>query len=103
MLHLPILVAGIFRGVGRGVANRIGRCAMVSFQGRYTISGATSREKRAEENGVPLDFLLPTLGSAGDVIPVVCLGRGLVQRGHSATVVANEEFEIGRASCRERV
>ena len=42
---------------------------------------------------MPLDFLLPTLGSAGDVIPVVCLGRGLVQRGHSATVVANEEFE----------
>jgi len=40
-----------------------------------------------------LDFLLPTLGSAGDVIPVVCLGRSLVQRGHSATVVANEEFE----------
>lgn len=40
-----------------------------------------------------LDFLLPTLGSAGDVIPVVCLGRGLVQRGHAATVVANEEFE----------
>ncbi len=39
------------------------------------------------------DFLLPTLGSAGDVIPVICLGRGLVQRGHSATVVANEEFE----------
>ncbi len=40
-----------------------------------------------------LDFLLPTLGSAGDVIPVLCLGRGLLQRGHAATVVANEEFE----------
>src|SRR5579885_2810601 len=40
-----------------------------------------------------LDFLLPTLGSAGDVIPVLCLGRGLVQRGHAVTVVANEEFE----------
>ena len=40
-----------------------------------------------------LDFLLPTLGSAGDVIPMICLGRGLVQRGHSATVIANEEYE----------
>jgi rhamnosyltransferase subunit B len=48
---------------------------------------------RAEENALALDFLLPTLGSTGDVISVVCLGRGLVQRGHSATVVANEEYE----------
>ena len=39
------------------------------------------------------DFLLPTLGSAGDVIPVVCLGRALVHRGHSAAVIANEIFE----------
>ena len=50
---------------------------------RCTISGVRT---------VAFDFLLPTLGSAGDVIPVVCLGRGLVRRGHSATVVANEEF-----------
>ncbi|MBV8832927.1 MAG: glycosyltransferase family 1 protein [Acidobacteriaceae bacterium] len=39
------------------------------------------------------DFLLPTLGSAGDVIPVVCLGRALVHRGHSAAVIANEILE----------
>lgn len=40
-----------------------------------------------------LDFLLPTLGSAGDVIPMICLGRGLMQRGHSATIIANEQYQ----------
>ena len=40
-----------------------------------------------------LDVLLPTLGSAGDVHPVIELGIGLTQRGHRATVVTNPYFE----------
>src|ERR1022692_3432022 len=62
MLHSPILVAGISRGVGRWVANRIGRCAMVSFQGRLRIELAAARwclskddipsaEPQVEKNG----------------------------------------------------
>ncbi len=36
--------------------------------------------------------LLPTLGSAGDVHPVIELGMALQKRGHRATVVTNEFF-----------
>src|ERR1035441_10188363 len=39
-----------------------------------------------------LHFLLPTLGSAGDVFPLMELGIALQQRGHHATIVANEFF-----------
>lgn len=41
----------------------------------------------------PLDILLPTVGSAGDVHPVIELGLGLKSRGHHATVITNEFFE----------
>ena len=41
----------------------------------------------------PLHILLPTIGSAGDVHPVLELGRALNRRGHRATVVTNEFFE----------
>jgi len=51
--------------------------------------GSPKPKNAAEENTMALDFLRPTLGITGDVIPVTCLGRGLVKRGHSATVVAN--------------
>ena len=39
-----------------------------------------------------LHVLLPTLGSAGDVFPVMELGIALQQRGHHATIVTNEFF-----------
>lgn len=39
-----------------------------------------------------LHFLLPTLGSAGDVFPMMELGIALQRRGHHATVVTNEFF-----------
>ena len=41
----------------------------------------------------PLDVLLPTIGSAGDVHPAIELGIGLQQRGHRATVVTHPFFE----------
>jgi rhamnosyltransferase subunit B len=43
--------------------------------------------------GPPLDVLLPTLGSAGDIYPVLALGRALVVRGHRAVVVANDHYQ----------
>ena len=39
-----------------------------------------------------LDVLLPTLGSAGDIYPVLALGRALRARGHRAIVVANDHY-----------
>ena len=41
----------------------------------------------------PLDVLLPTIGSAGDVHPVVALALALKARGHTATVVTNPFFQ----------
>jgi rhamnosyltransferase subunit B len=38
-------------------------------------------------------ILLPTIGSAGDVHPVIGLGRGLQARGHSVTIIASAYFE----------
>jgi len=43
--------------------------------------------------GGPLDILLPTIGSAGDVHPVIELGMEFKRRGHQATVVTNQFFE----------
>jgi UDP:flavonoid glycosyltransferase YjiC (YdhE family) len=40
-----------------------------------------------------LDILLPTIGSAGDVHPVIALGTALRERGHHAAVVTNQYFE----------
>ena len=42
--------------------------------------------------GVYLKILLPTLGSAGDVNPVIGLGLALQSRGHRATVITNPYF-----------
>src|SRR5262245_57938833 len=44
-------------------------------------------------NAVKLDVLLPTIGSAGDVHPVIALGTSLQERGHRATIITNEFFE----------
>ncbi len=41
----------------------------------------------------PLNVLLPTIGSAGDVHPVVALGLALQARGHRATIVTNPFFQ----------
>jgi len=40
-----------------------------------------------------LEILLPTIGSAGDVHPVIELGNALFKRGHKATVITNAFFE----------
>jgi rhamnosyltransferase subunit B len=40
-----------------------------------------------------LDVLLPTIGSAGDVHPVVALGLALTSRGHRVTIVTNPFFQ----------
>lgn len=40
-----------------------------------------------------LKLLLPTIGSAGDVHPVIALGLALQQRGHQATVLTNPLFQ----------
>jgi len=49
-----------------------------------------SMEPRAIDG---LHVLLPALGSAGDVHPMIALGITLRGRGHRATVVTNELFE----------
>ncbi|WP_197457377.1 glycosyltransferase [Crenobacter luteus] len=38
-------------------------------------------------------FVLATLGSAGDVFPMVALGRGLAARGHAVWLLVNGHFE----------
>lgn len=40
----------------------------------------------------PLKVLLPTLGSAGDLYPVLALALGLKGRGHHPVVVANDHY-----------
>lgn len=40
-----------------------------------------------------LKFLLPAIGSAGDIHPVLALGIALQRRGHRATVVTNPLFQ----------
>jgi rhamnosyltransferase subunit B len=39
-----------------------------------------------------LSILLPSIGSSGDVHPVIGLGRALKARGHEVTVATNELF-----------
>jgi rhamnosyltransferase subunit B len=41
---------------------------------------------------MPLRIILPTIGSSGDVHPVIGLGRALRARGHEVAVVTNELF-----------
>jgi rhamnosyltransferase subunit B len=41
----------------------------------------------------PLDVFLPTIGSAGDVHPVVALGLALKARGHTVTILTNPFFQ----------
>ncbi|HLN48521.1 MAG TPA: nucleotide disphospho-sugar-binding domain-containing protein [Steroidobacteraceae bacterium] len=41
----------------------------------------------------PLQVLLPTLGSAGDVHPFIALGLALRARGHRATILTNPYFQ----------
>ena len=52
-----------------------------------TVSGVSARGTRS------LDVLLPTVGSAGDVHPVVALGLALQARGHRATILTNPFFQ----------
>jgi rhamnosyltransferase subunit B len=41
----------------------------------------------------PLNVLLPTLGSSGDVHPFIALGLALQMRGHRATIITNPIFQ----------
>jgi rhamnosyltransferase subunit B len=41
---------------------------------------------------MPLRILLATIGSSGDVHPVIALGRALRARGHAVTLATNEFF-----------
>jgi rhamnosyltransferase subunit B len=41
---------------------------------------------------MPLRILLPTIGSSGDVNPVIGIGRALKARGHAVTIATNELF-----------
>ena len=38
-------------------------------------------------------MVLPTIGSAGDVHPVIALGLALQRRGHQATILTNPLFQ----------
>lgn len=40
-----------------------------------------------------LQILLATVGSAGDVYPVISIGRGLRARGHRPVIIANAHFQ----------
>src|SRR5215471_1193427 len=40
-----------------------------------------------------LNVLIPTVGSAGDVHPMIALGLALQARGHRATILTNDYFE----------
>src|SRR5215831_2463201 len=52
----------------------------------------TGKQGPRPAKGGPLDVLLPTIGSAGDVHPVIELGMEFKRRGHQATIVTNEFF-----------
>jgi len=41
---------------------------------------------------MPLRILLPTIGSSGDVHPIIELGRALRSRGHRVTLATNDHF-----------
>jgi rhamnosyltransferase subunit B len=45
-----------------------------------------------QPNSRCLDIVLPTIGSAGDVHPVIELATALKRRGHQTTIVTNEFF-----------
>jgi rhamnosyltransferase subunit B len=50
-------------------------------------------ESRSPRDAEHLTILLPTIGSAGDVHPLIELGTALKKRGHHATVITNQFFE----------
>jgi UDP:flavonoid glycosyltransferase YjiC (YdhE family) len=62
-----------------------------------TIAPTPATEESEQKNAVDrrgrLDILLPTIGSAGDVHPVLELGTALRKRGHSVTIITNAWFE----------
>lgn len=40
-----------------------------------------------------MNVILATLGSSGDVFPFIAIGKGMIARGHRATLVTNPHFE----------
>jgi len=57
------------------------------------IEGGNAMRNTFPASTGTLDILLPTIGSAGDVHPVIELGTALKKRGHSAAVITNAYFE----------
>jgi rhamnosyltransferase subunit B len=55
---------------------------------RSEVSDARSNDRKS-----PLNVLLPTMGSAGDVHPFIALGAALKARGHRATILTNPIFQ----------
>lgn len=41
-----------------------------------------------------MKFLLPTLGSAGDIHPFLAIGRALLERGHEVELITNPVFSL---------
>src|SRR5688572_12807699 len=58
---------------------------------RRPVAIGHGRQRASGEDNVRV--LLCTIGSAGDVHPVIGVGRTLLARGHKATVVTNPVFE----------
>ena len=46
-----------------------------------------------------MDILIPTIGSSGDVYPLLTLGEALSMRGHQVTVIANQVFKEMAIEC----
>ncbi len=50
-------------------------------------------QRAHHESRMLLQILLATVGSAGDVYPVISLGRRLLARGHQPVIIANPFFQ----------
>jgi len=58
-----------------------------------SVGALTEENERVSRVTVPLNVLLPTIGSAGDVHPMIALAIALKARGHRATVITNPIFQ----------
>lgn len=80
-------------GLRRPVVRMGGRIRLLAEGPSDAMNATVALPDRPAPAGRPLDVLLPTLGSAGDIYPVLALGRALQARGHRAVVVANDHYQ----------
>ncbi len=73
---------GSFRTQLRSVATRL-----------YGASSVNRFCHRGEVSSIDMHVIITPVGSAGDVLPFVALGRELRDRGHEVVVLANEYFQ----------